>query len=71
MTFNTYEDEIDYILEYHGPSALILSEDESLILLQDQSWIFSEYVEHLVLFEERDYFLLLEEPKINWLKEGF
>lgn len=70
MIFNTYEEEIDYILEYHGPSALILSEDESLIL-QDQSWIFSEYVDHLVILEESEYLSLLGQPKINWLKEGF
>jgi hypothetical protein len=63
MIFNTYEEEIDYILEYYGPSALILSEEESWILSQDE--------DILLLLEERDYFLLLEEPKINWLKEGF
>ena len=34
MRFNSYEEEIDYILEYYGPSTLVLYEDECWILLE-------------------------------------
>jgi hypothetical protein len=66
MIFNTYEEEIDYILQYHGHSVLILSQDEDWILSEDDYW--STYLEDNSFTPLKQF---KEKTKINWLKEGF
>ena len=65
MTFNSYEEEIDYILEFYGPSTLVLSEDEEWILYED------EYRNPYEYWNYNQDNCLKEVSKINWLKEGF